>query len=341
MDADDDFIGCGRWIVQRAKFKFPGRTVSDELNGFHASRLKKTHRDAEKDIGCGGFGRSRWNLRLGLRKTSTLAITKLRMTNHEARFGGILRLYGSDGQERLRRAHVCVVGIGGVGSWAVEALARSGVGKLTLVDMDDVCISNVNRQIHAATGTFGKPKVEAMAERVQLINPDCKVRAEQIFFTATTAEQLLAPGYDAVLDAIDSREMKALLIAMCRAKKIPVVTTGGAGGRRDPTALRVADLAQATHCGLLVNLRKLLRTEHNFPRDLQQPFGVDCVFSPEPQVYPAGDGTICDVKPPGERLRLDCRTGYGTACFVTGAFGFAAAGQVVKRITAGESCAGG
>lgn len=255
------------------------------------------------------------------------------MTHHEARFGGILRLYGAASQERLRHAHVCVVGIGGVGSWAVEALARSGIGKLTLVDMDDVCVSNVNRQIHAVTGTFGKPKVEAMAERVRLINPDCEVRAEQIFFTAATAPQLLAPDYDAVLDAIDTRAMKALLIALSRAKKIPVVTTGGAGGRRDPTALRVADLAQATHCGLLVNLRKLLRTEHNFPRDPKQPFGVDCVYSPEKQVFPAGDGTVCEERQPGERLRLDCRTGYGTACFVTGAFGFAAAAQVVKRIT--------
>ena len=255
------------------------------------------------------------------------------MTSHEARFGGILRLYGVEGQERLRRAHVCVVGIGGVGSWAVEALARSGIGQLTLVDLDDVCISNVNRQLHALTGTFGQPKVEAMAARVQLINPDCVVHAQQSFFTAKTAEQLLAPAYDAVLDAIDAREMKALLIALGRAKNIPVVTTGGAGGRRDPTALRVADLAQATHCGLLVNLRKLLRTEHNFPRDPKQPFGVACVYSTEPQVYPAGDGTVCAVKPPGERLRLDCATGYGTACFVTGAFGFAAAAQVVRRIS--------
>ena len=255
------------------------------------------------------------------------------MTNHEARFGGILRLYGADGQERLRRAHVCVVGIGGVGSWAVEALARSGIGQLTLVDFDDVCISNVNRQLHALTGTFGQPKVEAMAARVQLINPDCVVRAEHSLFTAKTAESILAPAYDAVLDAIDAREMKALLIAWARAKNIPVVTTGGAGGRRDPTALRVADLAQATHCGLLVNVRRALRQEHNFPRDPKQPFGVDCVYSTEPQVYPAGDGTVCDVKPPGERLRLDCSTGYGTACFVTGAYGFAAAAQVVKRIT--------
>jgi tRNA threonylcarbamoyladenosine dehydratase len=254
------------------------------------------------------------------------------MTNYEARFGGILRLYGSAGQDRLHAAHVCVVGIGGVGSWAVEALARSGVDQLTLVDLDDVCISNVNRQLHAVTGTFGQPKVEAMAARVKLINPDCVVHAEQSLFTATTAENLLAPAYDAVLDAIDQTAMKALLIARCRQKNITIVTTGGAGGRRDPTALRVADLAHTTHDGLLQNVRKLLRTEHNFPRDPKQPFGVDCVYSPELQVFPAKDGTICATPEPGERLRLDCRSGYGTACFVTGAFGFAAAAQVVKRI---------
>lgn len=254
------------------------------------------------------------------------------MTNHEARFGGILRLYGIDGQERLQRAHVCVVGIGGVGSWAVEALARSGVGVITLVDMDDVCITNVNRQLHAIGGTFGKPKVEVMADRVRLINPDCEVRVQQLFFSAGTAAQLFASGFDVVLDAIDSREMKALLIAQCRSQQITVVTTGGAGGRRDPTALRVADLTKATHCGLLANVRRLLRAEYGFPRDPQQPFGVDCIFSSEAQVYPAPDGTVCDTRPPGERLRLDCRSGYGTASFVTGAFGLAAAAQVVKRI---------
>jgi tRNA A37 threonylcarbamoyladenosine dehydratase len=254
------------------------------------------------------------------------------MTSYEARFGGVLRLYGAAGQERLRQAHVCVVGIGGVGSWAVEALARSGVGQLTLVDLDDVCISNVNRQLPAVTGTFGQPKVEAMAARVQLINPDCVVRAEQSLFTATTAETIFAPGYSAVLDAIDQTALKALLIASCRQRSIPVVTTGGAGGRRDPTALRVADLARTTHDGLLQNVRKLLRAEHQFPRDPKQPFGVPCVYSAEPQVYPAKDGTVCASPAPGERLRLDCRTGYGTACFVTGAFGFAAAAEVVKGI---------
>ena len=254
------------------------------------------------------------------------------MTNYEARFGGILRLFGKDGQERLRQAHVCVIGIGGVGSWAVEALARSGIGNLTLVDLDDVCISNVNRQLHALTGEFGKPKVEVMAARVQLISPDCVVRAEQMLFTASTAEALLATNYDCVLDAIDQTAMKALLIARCCQRKLLVVTTGGAGGRRDPTAIRVDDLARSTHDGLLSATRKLLREEHGFPRDTKKKFGVPCVFSPEAQVFPASDGTVCEKPETDSNLRLDCRSGYGTVTFVTGAFGFAAAAQVVKLI---------
>ena len=254
------------------------------------------------------------------------------MTNYEARFGGIRRLFGVDGQARLRQAHVCVIGIGGVGSWAVEALARTGVGTLTLVDLDDVCISNVNRQLHAVTGEFGKPKIEVMAARVKLINPDAVVHAQQMLFTATTAAPILAPHFDCVLDAIDSRPMKALLIARCCERKIPIVTTGGAGGRRDPTAIRTADLARTTHDGLLANVRQLLRAEYGFPRDPKQAFGVDCIYSPEAQVFPARDGSVCDEREPGSTLRLDCRSGYGTATFVTGAFGFAAAAQVVKRI---------
>jgi len=254
------------------------------------------------------------------------------MTNYHARFGGILRLFGTAGQQRLRRAHVCIVGIGGVGSWAVEALARSGIGTLTLVDLDDVCISNVNRQLHAVTGEFGKPKVEVMAARAHLIHPEGIVHARHQLFTATTAESLLAPNYDCVLDAIDTKTMKALLIARCAERKLPIVTVGGAGGRRDPTAIRVVDLARASHDGLLSNVRKILRTEHGFPRDPQQNFGVHCVYSPEPQVFPASDGTIATAAEPGTRRRLDCRTGYGTATFVTGAFGFAAAAEVVRQI---------
>jgi tRNA A37 threonylcarbamoyladenosine dehydratase len=254
------------------------------------------------------------------------------MTNYEARFGGIRRLYGADAQERLRRAHVCVIGIGGVGSWAVEALARTGVGTLTLVDLDDVCISNVNRQLHAVTGEFGKPKVEVMAARVRAINPDCEVHPMQSLFTKTTASEILATPFAAVLDAIDSPSLKALLIAGCRERGLPIVTTGGAGGRRDPKAIRVEDLTRVTHDRLIQYVRRILRAEFGFPRG-EKKFGVNCVYSPEPQVYPAKDGSVCAAPEPGAKLRLDCRSGYGTATFVTGTFGFAAAAEVVKMIT--------
>ena len=267
-----------------------------------------------------------------LRNRLFALISMARMKSYDARFGGIRRLYGDDGQEKLRRAHVCVIGIGGVGSWAVEALARTGVGALTLVDLDDICISNVNRQLHAVTGEFGKPKVEAMAARVQLINPDCDVRPLHSLFTAKTAEIILATKFDCVLDAIDQTDMKALLIAQCRERGIPIVTTGGAGGRRDPAQIRVDDITRATHDGLLSTTRSLLRTEHHFPRDTKKKFGVPCVYSPEPQVFPTKDGAVCETREPGAKLRLDCRTGYGTATFVTGAFGFAAAARVVQRI---------
>ena len=254
--------------------------------------------------------------------------------NYEARFGGVRRLFGHDGQERLRRAHVCVVGVGGVGSWAVEALARTGIGALTLVDFDEICISNVNRQLHAVTGEFGKPKVAALADRTRLIQPDCEVHPLQTQFTAATASDILASRYDAVLDAIDRPTLKALLLAGCRERGLPVISAGAAGGRRDPTQIRVADLARVTHDRLLRVTRDLLRADHGFPRGAQKRFGVRCVYSPEAQVFPAKDGSVCDRPEPEADLRLDCRSGYGTACFVTGAFGFAATAEIVRSITA-------
>ena len=255
------------------------------------------------------------------------------MKQHEARFGGITRLFGKDGAERLRNAHICVVGIGGVGSWAVEALARSGVGQITLVDLDDVCISNTNRQLHALTGTFGKPKVEVMAERVRAINPDCQVHARQEFFLKSNAQEILATKFDYVLDAIDSVSMKCFLIALCREKKIPVITAGAAGGRRDPTAIEISDLVFCSHDRLLSQVRKLLRTRHGFPRG-EKKFHVECVFSREPLVFAQKDGSVCRAKGEMTDLRIDCNTGYGTASFVTGAFGFAAASRIVQRIAA-------
>jgi len=255
-------------------------------------------------------------------------------SDYQARFSGIARLFGKAGADRLRRAHVAVVGIGGVGSWSVEALARSGIGQFTLIDLDDVCITNVNRQIPALSGTFGRPKVEVMAERVAAIHPGARITATRAFFTASTADTLLGAGFDAVLDAIDPLDQKCHLIAGCRRRGVPLVTVGGTGGRRDPLLVRTADLAQATHDSLLQKVRKRLRAEHGFERGKDVRFGVDCVFSTEPQIYPQSDGTVCEVRKPGSDLRLDCRSGYGTAAFVTGAFGFAAAALVVRRLAA-------
>ncbi len=263
------------------------------------------------------------------------------MSDFEFRFGGVARLYGREGLRRLRSAHVLVVGLGGVGSWVAEALARTGIGALTLVDLDEVCVSNVNRQLPALDGQIGRAKVDVMAERARAIGPECRVTAHTEFFMAESADRLLGldggPAEarpDAVVDAIDNMTNKVLLIARCHAAGIPLVVCGGAGGRRDPTAVRVEDLARVTHDRLLGEVRKRLRRDHGFPRG-ERRFGVECICSAETPVFPQSDGTVCAVRPvleAGESLRLNCDAGFGSAVFVTGAFGFAAAARIAARI---------
>ncbi|HYP17021.1 MAG TPA: ThiF family adenylyltransferase, partial [Opitutus sp.] len=167
------------------------------------------------------------------------------MEDYEQRFGGVGRLLGRAGLERLRAAHVCVVGVGGVGSWVVEGLARSGVGALTLIDLDDVCVTNVNRQLPALDGQIGRPKVDVLAERVRAISPACHVAAVAEFFTAASAERLLATRFDFVVDAIDKLSNNALLIAEARKRGMEVLTVCGAGGKRDATQVRVGDLGDS------------------------------------------------------------------------------------------------
>ena len=257
------------------------------------------------------------------------------MSDFETRFGGIARLYGQAGLHRLRAAHVGVVGIGGVGTWAAEALARSGIGALTLVDLDEVCVTNINRQSHALTETVGRAKVEVMAERIRAISPDCRVTAERKFFNEQTSAELLAPKFDFVLDAIDDVTNKVLLLVRCRENHITVVACGGAGGRRELTAVRVGDLSQASHDRLLAEVRRRLRQEHGFPAG-QAAMNVPCVYSVERTVYPQPDGTVCEMRSAAEDgTRLNCNGGLGSATFVTGAFGFAAAGLVVRKIAEG------
>jgi len=253
------------------------------------------------------------------------------MTPYKTRFGGVSRLFGAAGLERLRNAHVAVIGLGGVGSWAVEALVRSGIGRLTLIDLDDVCVGNTNRQLHALEGELGKPKVEVMARRAKAINPECEIKAVQAFLLKSNAAELLQNGFDFVLDAIDSPARKCLLIALCREKAIPIITIGASAGRRDPCAIEVTDLAFSSYDRLLQEVRKKLRVRHGFPRGAS-PFYVQCVVSREPVVYAKSDDSIGREAIETQDLRLDCDSGYGTACFVTGVFGMVAASRIVQQL---------
>jgi tRNA A37 threonylcarbamoyladenosine dehydratase len=247
----------------------------------------------------------------------------------ERRFGGIARLYGAQALERFRQAHVCVIGIGGVGSWAAEALARSAVGRITLIDLDHIAESNVNRQIHALGDEFGKAKVVAMAERIRAINPACEVVCIEEFVAEDNLDDLLAQGYDYVLDAIDQTRVKAALIAWCKAHEVDLVTTGSAGGQTDPSRIRVADLSRTIQDPLAARLRSLLRKQYGFPRDPKKKFGVECVFSEEPLTYPSGD-LACDVDE-GGITGLNC-AGFGSSVCVTATFGFVAAARVLTGL---------
>jgi len=251
------------------------------------------------------------------------------------RFGGLGRLYGAGALPRLHAAQVCIVGVGGVGSWVVEALARSGVGALTLIDLDDVCITNVNRQLPALDGNIGRPKVAVLLERVRAINPACRITTLSEYFTAKSAEKLLTERFEWVVDAIDGMSNKALLIAECVRRGQPVLTVGGAGGRRDATRIRVGDLGESQGDELMRQVRKKLRRDHGFAQGEGNIYGVPCVYSNEKPLYPWADGTCSVAKEPGSNLKLDCASGFGSAVSVTGTFGFVAAGEVVRRIAEG------
>jgi len=249
------------------------------------------------------------------------------------RFGGIRRLYGSRAVEQLRHSHVCVIGLGGVGSWAAEALARTAVGHITLIDLDDICITNTNRQLHALTDTIGCSKVAVMAERIARINPACQCQVIEDFITEENIPALITREFDYVLDAIDSFRIKAALIAHCKRNKIKIITTGGAGGQMDPTQVQITDLTKTWHDPLARKVRNQLRDRHGFNKTGKK-FAVDCVFSTEQAVYPQADGTVCQTKPVGEgSMKMDCASGFGAATAVTATFGFAAAARVIEKLT--------
>ncbi|WP_314343659.1 tRNA cyclic N6-threonylcarbamoyladenosine(37) synthase TcdA [Haemophilus parahaemolyticus] len=249
-----------------------------------------------------------------------------RIDNYEQRFGGIGRLYTPEGLAKLRQSHVCVIGIGGVGSWAVEALARTGIGKITMIDMDDICVTNINRQIHAMTGTVAQLKTEAMKERVERINPECVVEIIDDFITPENIPEYLNLGYDYVLDAIDSVRTKAALIAYCKRNKIKLITTGGAGGQTDPSQIQIADLSKTIQDPLAARVRSLLRKEYSFSQNPKRKFGIDCVFSTQPLIFPKmGEG--CEVS-----ATMNCANGFGAVTMVTATFGFFAVSRLVDKL---------
>jgi tRNA A37 threonylcarbamoyladenosine dehydratase len=246
------------------------------------------------------------------------------------RFGGIGRLYGEPALERFRAAHVCVIGVGGVGSWVVEALARSAIGHLTLIDLDNVAESNINRQIQALSSTIGMPKIEALRQRIAEINPFCQVTLVEDFIDLENIETLVAnQGFDYVVDAIDSVKPKAALIAWCSANKMPLVVVGGAGGQIDPTKVEIRDLARTEQEPLLKKVRKLLRAQYGFSRGEKQKYHIDAVFSMEPLRYPE-TGDACEVDDNGI-TGLNC-AGFGSCMVVTATFGMVTAGQVLRRL---------
>ncbi|QDF98767.1 tRNA cyclic N6-threonylcarbamoyladenosine(37) synthase TcdA [Azoarcus sp. DD4] len=243
----------------------------------------------------------------------------------ERRFGGIARLYDDSAPVRLAASHVCVIGIGGVGSWAAEALARSGVGRLTLIDLDHVAESNINRQAHALDATLGQAKVQAMAERIHGINPQARVGTVEDFVTPDNVADLLK-DFDLVVDAIDNVRAKVAIAAHCRRQRLPLLMAGGAGGKRDPARIRVADLSATEQDPLLSKVRATLRREHGYPREAGKKFGIEVVYSTEPLRYPPAS---CDSGrgPQG----LAC-AGFGSSMAVTASVGLFLAARAIERL---------
>ncbi len=261
--------------------------------------------------------------------------TSFYMSDFEEKFGSLSRVYGDGVLQKIRDSHICIVGIGGVGSWAAEALARSGVGIVTLVDGDTISKSNMNRQIHTLDSSIGKTKVDVMAKRILQINAECEVETISQYIDDDNLRDVLesrknGKKYDGVIDAIDILKYKAAMIYCCKRSKIPIVTTGGAGGLTDPTLVEIKDLTRTWNDPLAASVRLRLRQQFNYTRNLKRSFGVPCVFSTEQQRYPDKDGNPGFCKPGVAGLSLDCHSGYGSSVMVTASFGFSAAAKIIE-----------
>lgn len=253
--------------------------------------------------------------------------------NTATRFSGLSRLYGSSGLMKLQNAKIAVVGIGGVGSWSAEALARTAVGNITLIDLDDIALSNVNRQLHALSSTIEASKVDVMKQRILDINPQCSVTAIEDFVTTETLQDYITTSFDVVIDAVDSIKAKATMIAFCKRNKIKIITVGGAGGQLDPLKITCNDLAKTIQDPLAAKLRSELRRFYHFSKNPKRNFGVECVYSTEQLRYPQSDGSISFEKSQQQGAgKMDCATGFGAFVGVTATFGFVAATRAIQFV---------
>lgn len=254
---------------------------------------------------------------------------------YRQRFNALARLYGQAGLEALARAHFVVVGLGGVGSWAAEALVRTGVGELTLIELDGVCLTNSNRQLHALEGHIGASKNQVMTDRLKAINPELVVHTEETFLTKENTEALIGARHHVVIDAIDSAHIKAHLVAYCSRQKMRLVTVGSSGGKRDPQKITSGDLAITAYDPMLRKVRNLLYRHYHFRKDAKRRFRVDAIYSNEQMTFPQGDGSVCQGQKaglnPDSGVKLDCGGGLGSLVMVTGTFGFVAAAKAVDR----------
>ena len=248
------------------------------------------------------------------------------------RFRGLARVFGDAALPALESAHFCIVGLGGVGSWAAEACVRSGIGNIALIDHDDIDIANSNRQLHTTGDSIGRAKVEVLRERVLAINPDCRCEAIDDLVTRGNIEKFAFARFDYVIDAIDHVSHKLSLMHHCRRNRINCISTGGAGGLTDPTQIVVRDLTLCFNDPLLAKVRSTLRQQLGYSRNPKRRYGMKCVFSTEQPIYPAEDGGVSHEKPRmDERTTLDCDTGIGSFVGVTACFGFTAASHAICK----------
>lgn len=252
--------------------------------------------------------------------------------NYLQRFGGVARLYGSAALAELAQARFTVIGLGGVGSWAAEALARTGVGNLTLIELDDICITNSNRQSHALHSAIGKSKLDEVSLRLKQINPEITLHQHHDFLTLKNIPQLIDSSQHVIIDAIDSVHVKAGLAAYCSALKMRLIMCGSSGGKSDPQKIKIADLGSTKCDRMLAKVRGELYRRYHFSRDSKRRFRIDVIYSEEQMRYPKPDGTVCMEK--SVRLdghKLDCAGGFGSCVMVTSTFAMLAANRAVER----------